>query len=608
VIIFVEKGLMRADKRIVNLKLLTKGIKMRKLYFFIMFLLLIPCFSFASPESELQTWTSNVPTIEPAYPPMPTEPFAIPEPPAPGTQVTPDALSQLSGVLYYSYSKDWGLLPSNPPSPLEQTSPSAEQLAPALSISGAYNMTSDSYQDAEPSVMAFNSNGTIYKATTYIKILPNGSSFKPLIYYSSTPNFSTFYRGQLALPSGYQFSGDPLMSKNPYNVGIAPGRIYTTGTIYNPSQSGYGIPNGIAVWYSDDGGRSWYGLNHDSTQPTIVISNLNDSTSIYDKPAIDVSRYAGSLGYVYVAGVYVTSSGTYIGVAWSTDGGMTFPDTQKAWVLSATPDKINGAQVLVDQYSGYVYVLWTDFTTNPNHIYMSTSTNGGRNWSSPESVASGKMVFPNQQNGYGYLKGGIRSPSFSMTRFNWVANKICVVWHEWKASAPSNCNSLPAGSAGCNTDVYYNAKSPSGWLSTTGIKINDNQTSTDSFMPALDFDSAGNMTVTFYDRRRDSSNNILYDQYMARINSSGSPLQANARVSTFQSDPSKYTLYPGFIGDYQDIWEQTISNVDTFFSSWAGIPGHCSNSVTTSCTQSSNCPSGGTCIFIGDIYMSTIVP
>ena len=254
-------------------------------------------------------------------------------------------------------------------------------------------------------------------------------------------------------------------------------------------------------------------------------------------------------------------------------------------MLSATPDKINGAQVLVDYYSGYVYLLWTNFTTN--HIYMSTSKDYGVTWSAPESVASGKMVFPPQDGtSKGFLKGGIRALTLSMARFNWVTNQVCVVWHEWKASAPSNCNSLPAGSAGCNTDVYYNAKSPSGWLSTTGIKINDNQTITDSFQPALDFDSSGNLTVTFYDRRNDA-NNLLYYEYMARINSNGSPLQANTRVGTFQSDPTKYTLYPSFIGDYQDVWNQTISNVDNFFSAWTGIP------VSTG---------------FGDIYLSNIVP
>ena len=118
------------------------------------------------------------------------------------------------------------------------------------------------------------------------------------------------------------------------------------------------------------------------------------------------------------------------------------------------------------------------------------------------------------------------------------------------------------------------------------MKISDAITN-DQFMPALDFDLSGDLTVTFYDRRGDP-NNILYNEYMARIASTGSPLQANTLVSTFQSDPTKYTgHYPGFIGDYHDIWDQTISNIDNYFSAWVGIP------TTTG---------------IGDIYMTTIVP
>lgn len=205
---------------------------MKKLPLFLIIFLLMSGLSFASPEPEFQPGISNVPSIEPEYLPMPIEPFVVPAPPAPGTQVTPADINQLSGVLYYSHLRDWGLLPANPPSPLEQMSPSTEQLPSVLYISPSYNMTSDSNQDVEPSVMAYNSNGTVYKSTTYIKFLSDAT---PLIYYSTTPNFTTFYRGQLALPSGYRYSADPLMSKNPYNGGAGPERIYTTGLIYNPS-------------------------------------------------------------------------------------------------------------------------------------------------------------------------------------------------------------------------------------------------------------------------------------------------------------------------------------------------------------------------------------
>ena|GEM_PF-2972101 len=80
---------------------------------------------------------------------------------------------------------------------------------------------------------------------------------------------------------------------------------------------------------------------------------------------------------------------------------------------------------------------------------------------------------------------------------------------------------------------HYIAKSPSGWQAKK--RVND-ATTGDQFMPALDFDSTGNMTVTFYDRR-DDRQNIRYHLYSARINSGGNRLEPNIRVSAFQSDP-----------------------------------------------------------------------
>ena len=81
-------------------------------------------------------------------------------------------------------------------------------------------------------------------------------------------------------------------------------------------------------------------------------------------------------------------------------------------------------------------------------------------------------------------------------------------------------------------------------------------------MLALDFDLTGNMIVTFYDRRDDSSN-IKYHLYSARIDSSGIRLEPNIRVSTFQSNPQNYTVDPRFIGDYHDIWR--VVEVRSYF-------------------------------------------
>jgi hypothetical protein len=168
----------------------------------------------------------------------------------------------------------------------------------------------------------------------------------------------------------------------------------------------------------------------------------------------------------------------------------------------------------------------------------------------------------------------MKAGSLPMARFNWVANKVSIVWHE----CATTCSSTSS-----DTDVYYSSKSPYGWQ--TKARIND-VTTRDQFKPALDFDSSGNMLVTFYDRRGDTQN-IKYDLYSARIDSSGNRLEPNVRVSTFQSDPTKYTKDTGeanSIGDYQDVWLQSQSGVEYYFPSWVGIPNN------------------------GDIWMSAIQP
>jgi hypothetical protein len=521
--------------------------KMKRLIFFVISFLLISKGAFSAPIPELlPTGSESGPAaIEPEFPPQPEQ-----QPPPEVRAAAPikhikriRALQRLSGVAYYTLMRDWGLMPPKSKS-RTQAYPAVEGLAPASSVYATINMTSDSYRDVEPSVMGYNNNGTVYISTVYLKYLADGN---PRNYYSMTPDEgATFYRGQLPMPAGYLYSGDPLMAKNPYNGGAGPERIYASGTAFNSAP-----PNAIAVWHTDNGGFSW-------SQPTVAAVN-NNSAYILDKPAATVSWYSGTLGHVYVAYEKVDLVNkppqTQFFVTKSTDGGLSFGTP-----VLVTTGNIEGPQILVNNYNGYVYAIWMDYTLNA--VRMSTSTDFGQTWSSPETAATGNM-FSDPNN---HLNGALRAYSLPMARFNWVANKICIVWHERQQAGSSLA------------DVYYTAKSPSGWQAK--VMLNDVQTN-DQFMPALDFDSTGNLIVTFYDRR-DDPNNILYHEYMAHIDSNGNLLEPNARVSTFQSNPQNYPH--SFIGDYQDIWDQSFSSGEFYLSAWVGIPN------------------------VGDIYLSGIQP
>ncbi len=514
---------------------------MKKLWLFLVFLLLTYGSVFASPFPDPAVLNANPellpPPIEGDFPEQSS--FELEKRRRPVTDPEHMDLGNASGIYHYTPKADLSSVEPFPEfSESANSFPGFGGFTTDSTVIGSLNVTNDDNQDVEPTIIAIEKNGTVYTTTAYFKYLDNGD---PRLYYSTTTDFSSFSSAQLPLPWGYTWSVDPLLDENWYTNGIAPKRIYLTGLLidYVPS---YTRKSAIALWHSDNGGISW-------SWPTIVAEGTNTSGNV-DKPDVAISWHSGSRGYVYVAYVILNGSNSELWIKRSTDGGLTFPVARLVEVRY-----INGAQVVVSPYSGNVYVIWTDFEINA--IQMSTSYNYGLTWTVPETPASGNMLKPAD-----YINGPMKAGSIPMARFNWVANKVSIVWHECATTFSSYCP---------DTDVYYMAKSPSGWQ--PKVTVND-VTTGDQFMPALDFDSTGNMIVTFYDRR-DDWQNIGYHLYSARINSGGNRLEPNIRVSTFQSDPRKYPYTVDgkyFIGDYQDVWSQDFGGVEYYLPSWVGIP------------------------------------
>lgn len=344
-------------------------------------------------------------------------------------------LDNASSIYHYvPPSNDFGFT-----EPLPEFSESVNSLSgigdftTASTIIGSVNVTNDSNQDVEPAIIAIEKNGIVYTTTAYFKYLANGD---PRTYYSTTTDFSSFSSGQLTLPAGYTWSVDPLFDENCYSNGIAPKRIYLTGLLLD---SEFKEHSRIALWRSDNGGLSWSG-------PTTVAQGSGAAGNV-DKPDVAVSWHSGTRGYVYVAYVILKDSNSELWVKRSIDGGLTFPVERLVEI-----GDVNGAQVVVSLHSGYAYVIWTDFTRNA--IRMSTSDNYGTTWTAPETAATGNMLDAADR-----INGDMKAGSLPMARFNWVANKVSIVWHE----CATTCTSTSS-----NTDVYYTAKSPSGWQTKKG--------------------------------------------------------------------------------------------------------------------------------------------
>jgi len=396
---------------------------MKKLWLFLVILLLTYGSVFASPFPDPAVLEANPellpPPIEGDFPEQ--SPFELEKRRRPVTDPEHMDLGNASGIYHYVPVNNAGRNES-----LTGFSESAISLPGSggfttdSTVIGSVNVTNDDNQDAEPTIIAIEKNGTVYTTMAYIKILANST---PRVYYSTTTDFSSFSSGQLSLPWGYTWSADPLLDENWYSNGIAPRRIYLTGLLLdnrNKNQSA------IALWRSDNGGISW-------SWPTIVAEGTINAGNV-DKPDVAVSWHSGSRGYVYVAYVVINGSDSELWVKRSTDGGLTFPVARLVEI-----GYINGAQVVISPYSGYVYVIWTDFLMNA--IRMSTSNNYGLNWTVTETPANGNMLKP-----VDHINGPMKAGSIPMARFNWVANKVSIIWHECATPFSSYCP---------DTDVFY---------------------------------------------------------------------------------------------------------------------------------------------------------
>jgi hypothetical protein len=408
-------------------------------------------------------------------------------------------------------------------------------IADATVQSPSINASADSLQDVEPYVVSITAGGVDRTVSSYIKY---ESANVPKIHYASTTDFSTFTRGTMPMPGGYSLSGDPFMDENPYSGGVAPDRTYCVGIAFNDIFNPQNAPNAIAVWHSDPS-------DNGNFTAAATIADNRGAGYFLDKPAMAVSWHNSTdLGYVYLAYVsydYVNSNSAIV-VARSTDGGASFP--QKT-VIAYGPNSaaaVANPQVVVAPGTGYVYVLWVDFGLN--QIQMARSTDFGATFGAHEVAASGTMSTGN-------LHGGIRAETIPMARFNSTANSVDVVWHDNGANG---------------TEVEYAYKDTTGWhrpsLPVTQFTAND------QFMPAIDFNGAGNIVITYYDRHADPTN-TAYRAYEAYLTAQGSRIDANDNwMGGFDSTASGANT---FIGDYQSVWDWTFAAGEKATGSWIGV-------------------------------------
>lgn len=407
--------------------------------------------------------------------------------------------------------------------------------------------------EVEAAIVALKVNGTDHTVSAFMRDISDpGAKARWRIKTFSSPDLANWTVQTPGLPAGHSTAVDPVLAANPYTSPIAPETVFLGGLTYaTDAYERRILPESVVVWRSSSGGQSW-------STPVVVAQNVSDHGYSLDKPTIAVSWHTSTRGYVYVA--YMQVDGTNANrlyVARSVDGGQTF----QAPVL-VVQGTLHAPQVLVSSHTGNVYVVYVDYTLNS--IRMATSINQGMSWTL-ETVTNptGKFLdayVDRTISGDETCTGGLRAVTVPHARFNSVKGSLGIVWHERQTNSVSS-----------PTDVYFIAKTASGWSAKKRVNVTQ---ANDQWMPALDFDPAGNYVVVFRDRSQDPANK-LFRQAWVQIDHDGDFLGSGYVANAFNSDPTVYDKYTYcFAGEYQDIWYWTYSDATggRFNAIWTGRP------------------------------------
>lgn len=450
----------------------------------------------------------------------------------------------------------------------------AAAAAMAATASAPVNYTNDALTDFEPTITrARTLSGSTATVTVSIKEV-NASSLKN--YYVVKDGANTF-QGYLPTSVDKPISVDPYLYPNQYNSLVAPYRLYCVGILSSATSA---FDNAITVWRSDDAGRDGF-----ATLPFTIIetggSNIPIDKFTYeqrtlDKPTIVVNGHVSFRGYVYVSymrkSVYRNVSNNLIQktfysiyVTRSTNGGASFDTPVQVWTNENDPAPqpvANCAHVVTANNNGYVYVTWAIFTPT-NKIMLGRSPSAG-------TIAGAWVIDSNGPTGNFKTSNpsGMQTMTVPITRYNWIVNKLMVVWNERESSDPFALS-----------DVYYAEKGTAGWSTWGGVKklkiSNENAAcgvgaTTDQVRPAFDFDANAKMTVAYYDRQNDCLN-VRYDVYFTQLTTTSmtpaTVVQAPTKASPFTS---AVTDNSNRIGEYFDVWCEGT----TCYTAWIGTPNN----------------------------------
>ncbi len=302
-----------------------------------------------------------------------------------------------------------------------------------------------------------------------------------------------------------------------------------------------------------------------------------------------------SLGNIYYMQIVQPNAVTYgLGVRKSTDKGQTWIGP---YLANSTSAGLNDKEwICADQTAGpnsnNVYAGWRQFGSESNMRFV-RSTNGGANWSSPLTITGSQGAYisvgpnGNIQGGSVYFacvsgsqiavcrstdggqtfgaQVGAASPSGpGLTCAGRNTVKSCIRTDPFPRMAADNSFTSTRGNVyvsyasnspgNTKPDIYVVRSADFGQTWSSPVKVNDDNTPTDQWMPSISVDKNGKVFVVWYDSRIDPTNNIMTQLYGAISTNGGVSFGANIPISDIPFNPNTVAVsQPGgekYIGDY----------------------------------------------------------
>ena len=322
----------------------------------------------------------------------------------------------------------------------------------------------------------------------------------------------------------YERTSDPWVA---FGTG---GRAYFVSLGFNETSP----QNGVYLSASDDGGLTW-------GDPVAVHSgnqNFDDKESV----VVDNRDDSPYKGRVYVAWDSINSARQQpVLLTYSDDGGHSFAEGSILYIQGSNI----GIIPLVGP-GGIVHAVWLSYQRQVLML-AAHSTDGGRTWSAPVTVATVSA------SGVDGSRTGAGLPTAAI---DGRTGALYVAWEDDRFTRGTD-------------QVVLSRSTDGGQTWSAPQRVSDGPGDAASFTPAVAVTPEGWVGVSYYSLRNNPSR-VLVDEYLAVSRSGGQTFAKSQRLTASSWDLRFAATSDGFfLGDYQGL----ATSAKTFYPLWIGTFG-----------------------------------